>query len=102
MAASGAVNFKDITAGRRVEEIERGSTMANLPDAGNRQASRAQDLLGIAPIVLQPVAVRAAADDVKALLAQGILHDAAILRDIFEQQNAVPTGRLDPFELFSP
>ena len=76
--------------------------MAKLPDAGNRQACRAQDLLGIAPIVLQPVAVGAAADDVKALLAQGILQLAAILRRHFRTTECRPTGRPNPFELASP
>jgi hypothetical protein len=52
--------------------------------------------LGITAIIFEPISVGAAADDIKAVVAQGILQCSAIFRDIFEEDDSLLTRLSNP------
>ena len=80
----GSVELQDVAGRIFLQEVERRRSIGKFPVASDREAGSGKDPLRIGAIILQAIAIGAAADDVEALAAQFVLQRAAVLGDILE------------------
>ncbi len=93
-----AAELDHVTAGVPDQEIIRRCAVRKLPDMALRKTEFGQQRLCVGAVVLEPVAIGAAADHAKAFVPQLILKRAESFRHRFEDDDPVP----DPVELGPP
>ena len=76
--------------------------VGELPDMPARKAEIGEHMLRVEPIILQPIAIGAAADHLIAFRAQRILHRAEPLGHALEQDHAVAARLADPGQAATP
>ena len=80
----GPVELQDVAGRILLQEIEGRRSIGKFPVASDREAGGGEDPLRIGAIILEAIAIRAAADDVEPLAPQFVLHRAPVLGDILE------------------
>ena len=73
-----------------------------LVDPADGKAEVGENALREGAIVLEPIAIGAATDDLIAVAAQLLLQRAAIVRDVLEQDDPVLAGLPNPVEVSAP
>ena len=68
----------------------------------DRKPELAERLLRESAVVLEPVAIGAAADDLEAVAPERLLQLPTIVGNVFEEDDAVIPGLTHPIELLSP
>ena len=97
-----AVELQHIAGRALLQKLQRVIATGELPEAGGRKTDLPHHTLRVAAVVLEPVAVSTAADDVEAVTPQRVLRLAAALRNVFEQDDAFATGGTEPRQLGPP
>jgi hypothetical protein len=98
----GPVELQNVTSRIFLQKVERRSSIGKFPVTSDRQPGSGKNPLGIGAVILQAIAIGAAADDVEATTAKLVLQRPAVHGDIFEQNDPVSTSGADPIQFAAP
>ena len=101
-AEAVAVEFQDVSSGAAGEKRVDFGQCGELPHGSDLQAELLEHFLRIGPVVLEPVAERAAADHVEAVRPKRVLTRTAGVGDVLEEHDAVLSGFAHPGQLGFP
>jgi hypothetical protein len=97
-----AAELEHVAARPRADEIGRGAGVRKFLARRHLKPKLREELLGKKPVILQPIAERAAADDREAVAAKLVLERAETLGHGLEDDDALFARLADPVELGAP